>query len=1070
MPRPRLIPVFSSFGLVLVAYWFYALVVVGLIEPAAGGRVRGDGLDNPADSVDELAGLAEHFPPDHFVRHKPKMLESRQAKLLFGDYTKDPQNERKVELRPCTMIFTPDEPGVGLAERNRRAVILDAPEGALLEFDQPLELRQAKIGRLLAGQLQGPVVIRSQGKLPGPEDDLRIDTRDVDLSEQRISTSHPVEFRWGFNHGRGQGLCIDLLPDKKAPQHGPNVGGIKSLELSKVERIHLQFNKKDMAGAKPGSGQPSKDAKKDAGTQPAEITCRGPFRFDVEGKVASFRDQVDVWQIMPSGPSDHLSCEVLSIYFVPKKKANPAAGAAKQAGGPKAGGGKGDAGPLDLEPQRIEATGNPVAVHAPSRMVEARGQRLEYDLQSGRTVLGGSEEVFLTQGANQIHARSVQYQPAGPGRLGQILAEGPGWLVGQSPDKPDDQLEARWNKQLQVRPHQQNQVISLAGSVELYFRGVGRLVADEVHFWLTEKPDPAKSGRATLQPDRMLARKDVRIHHPQMDAAVNQMEVWFENLPPQPGAKPEAGGPLAVRADGGPPRLADWVPRIFGPAAWTVRSTALGAVRLMRLTMARQGVAPTAIPSGPLPPAQIPLDPVPPGQGPAVSAGPPLPSQQRFDVVGDLLQVQVLVRGRKTELSELVVEGNVRLLEQQTEKPGERPMLVSGQRIHVVDASTPGAAVAVTGQPAHFEARGLELDGSNINLNRGTNRLWIDGPGWMTLPMDRDMDGRQARDAGPLEIHWQQRMDFDGRTVQFEDSVVATSRSHQLRTETMDVTLSQPIRFADTKSSVRPDVQRLVCRGGAYMENRSVDQQGQASVDRVQMGDLAVDLATGDLTGAGPGWFRSIRQGSSQGLEGRLGNLASRQPAGRPSPDDPSLTYISVDFQRSLTGNLRRREMAFANAVKTVYGSVDSWDAVLDPDKPERLGPRGAVLTCDQLAVAEMPTANRTQRATELVASGNTLVEAAAYTARASRISYADLKGLLILEGDGRSDAELFRQERVGAEMSRFAARKIYYWPATNRLSIDDASMMEVNSSSGRPGEEKTQQPATPPARQPPSR
>ena len=48
----------------------------------------------------------------------------------------------------------------------------------------------------------------------------------------------------------------------------------------------------------------------------------------------------------------------------------------------------------------------------------------------------------------------------------------------------------------------------------------------------------------------------------------------------------------------------------------------------------------------------------------------------------------------------------------------------------------------------------------------------------------------------------------------------------------------------------------------------------------------------------------------------------------------------------------------------------------------------------------------------ELEALSNTLVEGSTFTARAHRLTYAEEKDLLVLEGDGRTDAQLFRQPR----------------------------------------------------------
>ena len=41
---------------------------------------------------------------------------------------------------------------------------------------------------------------------------------------------------------------------------------------------------------------------------------------------------------------------------------------------------------------------------------------------------------------------------------------------------------------------------------------------------------------------------------------------------------------------------------------------------------------------------------------------------------------------------------------------------------------------------------------------------------------------------------------------------------------------------------------------------------------------------------------------------------------------------------------------------------------------------------------------------------------------------------MLILEGDGRSDAEVFWRSEIGVEPRPHAAKRMLYWPKTNRL------------------------------------
>ena len=142
-----------------VVYWTYALVAVPWIEPEADLR-RGGGISESQRAAAEGridAGIAELiglFPPGAWELKSPKILESDQIKLLMQDYRN--LGDGRVEIHPCTMLFT-----LGETRQNRQIVILEAPEGAVLEFDGPFDLRQMKVGRLIGGKLLGRIKIRN---------------------------------------------------------------------------------------------------------------------------------------------------------------------------------------------------------------------------------------------------------------------------------------------------------------------------------------------------------------------------------------------------------------------------------------------------------------------------------------------------------------------------------------------------------------------------------------------------------------------------------------------------------------------------------------------------------------------------------------------------------------------------------------------------------------------------------------------------------------------------------------------------------------------------------------------
>jgi lipopolysaccharide export system protein LptA len=1049
----RLLRIAGSFLIVLVTYWAYALVAVPLIEPSAASRPQGAATYSPRGRrltdarIDALRPL---FPPGAWELENPKILESEQVKLLIRDYRN--RGDGRVDIQPCTIIFLPGKPDVDEAQRLRQAVVLQAPEGALLEFDRSFDLRRADIGRLVGGQLKGRITIFSPGSQPGV-DDLSIVTRDVQMTESRITTPHAVDFRWGRNYGRGQEMRIKLLPGSRGMRGkaaGPNIAGVELFELQHVERLHLELGQiKPLmakapdgatAGGPPGSG-PNPAAHGTAGPAvadgragaaapsdlPLEVTCCGPFTFDPVNQVATFESRVDVWRIHPSGPSDQLSGELLSIYFTDRAAA-PSGGPARKADDSQ----KQRGGSPSLTAQRVEARGDPVVLAAPSENLHARGQRLDYNLQTNQIILDGAQEVLLQQGPNEIHGRSLRYQAAGPGRLGQVMAQGPGWLRGQMADRPDQQIEARWVGLLQLRPDEQNQLISLTGGAELKFRGIGQLAAREIHFWMWESPPGDKPAQPRLRPDRMLACEQVRVDSPQFSSTVEQLEVWFEQAAAAGGERWPAGQPANLLL---PPREG----RGEGPQ--DRRSTPdhqTHAATPLTLAPSKSDMETTGWRGEASRQDQLPV--------PSPGARP------HFEIVGRLLRARVLLAdNQQAELAELLVEDGARFVETQTVQADQQPLLVTGEWLHVVDAAKPYAAVSVTGPQAHFEGRGLALTGPNINLNRGTNRLWIDGPGHMELPLDRDLEGRPLPSPGVLQVHWHDRMEFNGRTAQFETAVTAATplQMQKLQTETLEVQLHQPIHFADAAIRQDPQIKQIFCRGGVVMENCSFDQQVQTSYDRMEVVDLAVNLQSGALTAGGPGRVNSVRYGADEALPG-AGPAAALLSGGRAAAaaatnrQEGQLQCLHIRFQDRITGNLHGRWLTFHDQVRALYGPVHSWQATLTGDDPQALGPRGLVLRCDQLSVNDMG-APQGKRALDVEATGNIRAENTIYTARGLRMTYAEAKDLLTLEGDGRSEAELFRQTQVGGAPSRFAGRRIKYRPKAGTLSVDGAQSLELN-------------------------
>lgn len=257
--------------------------------------------------------------------------------------------------------------------------------------------------------------------------------------------------------------------------------------------------------------------------------------------------------------------------------------------------------------------------------------------------------------------------------------------------------------------------------------------------------------------------------------------------------------------------------------------------------------------------------------------------------------------------------------------------------------------------------------------------------------------------------------------------------------------MQQPIRFAESKMQQEPRVEILHCIGGVVLDNLQYDERQQlVAKDRLEISDFFYYVLTGVFEG-GSGNLNSVRLNADDlagGLSGAQPGVA--QPLS-PDASSPKLHGLYITFRRSLSGNLQNRSVTFHGRVRSSYAAVQSWDAVLNTDNPDVLGPQGMILQCDAMTVREAPAPLKDRRSVELEAAGNAVVDNTSFTATGARITYDQAKDLLILEGDGRNNARVYRQTRPGDPRSDMAAQRFFYNRKTNHWRIDDPSMFDVN-------------------------
>ncbi len=1033
-----------SFCAVLAVFWAYRLLAVPFIEPRIDvskrvARVSRKQLNQArsAQTQNRLGGYARFFPPGSWELDNPIVLESDTSKVLLKEYTTLPDG--RVQVTPCTVIYFPDgdaDPG----DIRHRVIILQNPVGAKLKFDGDIDLSRGKLSKLQGASLDGPVTIQSGATKPEGGDDLFISTHDVQMTDNLIFTPSEVDFRFGPSQGHGRNMRLELLPgpENGGKSRGPSIGGLQSFELTSDVQMHLQpgsssflpGDRRTATFSGPNAQQNNAVASnlRRAAQPPIDIRCQGPFQFDLVAYIATFRDQVDVLSVNPlGGRSDQMKCELLSIFFAPREDNSPPDAAKSGQAAKKSASNSNRAGMPQLEPRRMKAEGNPVVIDAPSQGLQAR-------------------------------ANTFGYKPASDGALlGDLDSDGPGWLSVAQRDDPSQKFKAHWSKKLTMLPQDQNHVISLTGNAHASYAGNGEIAAEEIHVWLYETPPnqrvglpPRSRGRtdasggsnnalAWISPVKMFADGGVHIESTQLSGTVKRMEAWFQDAATQSSADAMTRGNRMPAADG------------------------------------RQ-----------------PLERVP---ATAQTNGNPRP---HYEIKrGGLLQAW-LTNGQQATLEHVELKDDVWFAESPTADDTQKPLEVLGDAVQVLRANALNTEMTVQGRPAQVGGRGLMMFGQAVHIDRGANRLWIDGAGRMTWSANPQTQNRNAPGNansaapgdgaptdGPMDIDWRDRMSFDGLTALYEGDVVGhrvenrvepdgarSQLTQTIRTAALEVTLHDRVNFAEVRAPDRSQnpaqMELMKCHGDVQLENRQLMDGHPAALDQMKLTDLVVNRITGETTSQGPGRVFSWRLGSPSAMLNPTAGAANRTPAksGNPVAAIPvastsanqatatktQINYLDVQFQNGITGNvLGRRQLTFHDQVRSLYGPVPAWDARLDPDNPNGPSPQSTLLTCDQLTVNEAgPASNGIRSQLELDAAGNIRVEGRGpagdmFTAQAAHLTYTQAKDMLVLQGDGRSDAQLFRQERPGAVSQHLRAGEIQYWPSAQRTYIPSVRSMDAS-------------------------
>lgn len=1109
-PRRLFLPL-AALALVGAATFFYSRYFAPAPPSPLPVDARAPDARAAAPDVEALdrvfPRLSQLFPDKNdWRRRSPNVVApaNRSVVFIFKNEPIVSQDRTQVALNACTIVFLATGADLSDEERCRQAIVFESTDRVVLEFTKPL----ADVGSLdsvnfdfssfLSGEMKGEVVLRSDMKSPGAEDDVRFQTRDLVFTEKQIRTNFEFSFQIGRNNGSGRGLTIDLdlpldfaaraaAPNGAAPsatENDPdaafrarvdalrregNLGcgfSIEQIELTELDgysRFYLDdsladaFSTSDAAPTTPENAPPRR-----SGDSYIDVRCKKGVYFSSNpdafgGWCVRFNDSVEVVSYRDGAKAEQLLCGALYLYLQDpefEKLAAERPDYRQLLGRNVPTGSLARLVPTIVRAQRsVDA---PTLVRADGERVEVSADEIQYDVRRRVLNLFSNEETnesarlrAQTDARVDFSANAVQIQLDEARKPQTILARGSGKLDAylRDDDGAERRIQADWQNGLRVapEPNQPEQYkLSTQGAVAFYLDGVGTFSAREADFWARTAETPPRDDGQTASNARLLTnvvpiaaafRDEVVFQAPRGDAKISDaVVVRFASAPSAPTDAPTT--------DASAPTASTDAPDADAVSSFLAGKSTLGDEDESTFQMEARNLDLWCV---------LRAD----------------PEKNRVAAV---------------EIDRATLRGGVSLVENAFD--GSPRMRVAAKEADLVAPGTDEARVVLVGDAnnvATFQMRELALSGYNVVVDRAANAFQVVGPGKLFVRPDAEKIAAQTSRSPqlsqlftdePVEIEWAEAMTFDGSVLAFRGSdkndVLISQRTQTLRCREARFTLSRPISvFAlDPKTTENLDVATIEFLGDfnrpVKIDATTFGPDGADAPDddafyQAFLQNLRYERAAERFVATGGGTLRATFRGrdvSSQlKIPGVSGAASSADATGA---DAKNWTSVCLKFQNEIVGDLVNREISSIGGVRAVACQSPQPRFELDVDVPATQ-PKDAVRVAGDKARVVLvdggrPTSGSAQspdaasnESFEIDLRHNVVFRSDDVFGRCDGLKYVAAKNLAILSDDGSNKAALYRQEYAGAPRETLGefSRALYHLDA-KRLEVESISASGV--------------------------
>ncbi len=1042
----RIVLLGISFVLILAVFLGYGFSAVGRIDglpplPQAywpGDRIAGDPPPPTAES-DLEKRLKMAFGNECEELRRAIRLDLRSRGMLIAAETCT-LKDGKVELTPISIAI------VGKDAKSPDISTIRGRVG-LLTFDRPVSnIGEINGRKVTAAELTGQIQIVNNRKRAEHDQDLRIAINlgplYYDEPTHRIWTNdnikvedHKARPKPHLITARGMEMQLAVEAPPAAPGKPPRAGardtitGVKWLELKSAVVMDLYVEGKagffDTKASPLGGGKPAEakaDAAKPAGYSHVRVlNPAGKFRYDVlkthdtvtfesppRGSRAGSPSQVYVERrtFNPDGV-DQLFCGRLEMRLKKRDQKSPAARGAADGESPQV--------------ETIHATGpdGEVVMTSQAENLDARGADFFHDVAKGITVLKGPSGIIINRSGSVLTGKDLELckrptpapvagQPP-PREAFDVKSNGPGRLEFKDP-KDGRLMKARWANSLTVVREGEEDLITLQGDAEFNdVAGKQDLKADILKVWL-DPEEPAKAQPAKAVKDAKDAKAEAG-----------------------GGRKPrhlEATGNVVVRGKDmnihDTARLVLWFRDVPPPAALP-------------------GATPPAVAAKPATGAAAPPSPL---AGPAIDVpggkdGPARP----FDLSARSVEAKVLRSPLKNTVDLLTCEGAV-VVRQDPAKPTEKGTLVKGETLRMTAAPEGAFVLVVTGDLAELHSDRMFIMGPEVTINQHTNTAWVIGDGAMRMDSATTFQGEKLAEPVPLEVHWRDRMVFNGTSAEFQGDIQARQGQARLACQNMTTYFDRAVSLRHGGRAGQPaKVRYMICDKQVRVEEEVFKDGKTVKKQRLEAGGLKVTAlepeeapvkgvtakSNGNAAVAtGPGSFQVIDFGNAGPLDlGTPGKASAPAPKGG---TELRMTYVA--FKDRMDANNVAGMASFWGEVRVLHIPVKSFKDEVDLDKvlAQELPERAMYMKCKRLKVLDRPTDGKPNK--QMQGDGQVSVLGRDFSATADSVSYNQAKDQIIFTGNETGPAQMKKFNRPGDPGETVTANKIIYWRQTRRIEV----------------------------------